>query len=183
MFFTGNNSGLVKKYPARYIPYILGLKVDADIAVFNYWWGKARANTKMRHSIYQVEVGYGDFNHGRMYFFVVGNTSLMTVHPETILDKGISLKLAMLFRAQQRAAPEEIIELEPIPQTVATTTSPESRAAAAAPAAAAAAAAVVLASEASSMLNDGNARASGSSSATDGELSVRVLRKRTAPTV
>ena len=59
----------------------------------------------------------------------------------------------MLFRAQQRAAPEEIIELEPIPQTVATTTSTESRAAAAAPAAAAAAAAVVLASEASSTLN------------------------------
>ena len=56
--------------PARYIPYILGLKVDADIAVFNYWWGKARGNTQMRHHIYQLELGYGDVNQGRLLFLL-----------------------------------------------------------------------------------------------------------------
>ena len=108
----------------------------------------------------------GDNNKGRLSFFVVGDASLVTAHPETILKGGISLNLAILYKAQQRGVPEEIIELEPIPQ-VATTTSSEARAAAAAAAAGAAslaqkeaaAAASVLASEAVSTLNDSNARA------------------------
>ena len=76
----------------------------------------------------------GNKNNGRLSFFVVGDASVVTAHPETILEGGISLNLAVLYKAQQRAVPEEIIELGPIPQ-VATTTSSESRAAAAAAAA------------------------------------------------
>ena len=70
-FFTGNNSDFIKQYPARYIPFILGLKSDADITVFNYWWCKTKANAKKSHEIYQLELSMGDNNKGRLSFFVV----------------------------------------------------------------------------------------------------------------